>query len=63
MTAPDTSLEKEQRRHAPALLGIALAVLVGGIMGAAMTYWAVERADTPPATEEATSDATGMPVD
>ncbi|MAM61666.1 hypothetical protein [Maritimibacter sp. UBA3975] len=63
MSAPDTSLEREQRRHAPALVGIALAVLIGGIMGAAMTYWAIERSDTAPATEEATSDATGMPVD
>ncbi|MBV7409400.1 hypothetical protein [Maritimibacter sp. DP1N21-5] len=60
MSAPHTNIERQQRRHFPALAGIALAVLVGGIMGAAMTYTAIDRADAPEAT--GVSDATGQPV-
>lgn len=63
MTAPDTTLEREERRHAPALLGIALAVLVGLVMGAAITYVTIDRADAPAAASEQTTDATGTPVE
>lgn len=62
MTAPDTSLEHEERRHAPALAGIAIAVLVGLIMGAAITYVTIERSDDGPAAASETTDATGAPV-
>ncbi|WP_298492007.1 hypothetical protein [uncultured Maritimibacter sp.] len=60
MSAPQTNIKREERRHFPALAGIALAVLVGVVMGAAVTYTAVDRADAPEAS--GVSDATGQPV-
>lgn len=63
MSASDTSLEREERRHAPALVGIALAVLIGLIMGGAITYATIDRADAPAAASEETTDATGTPVE
>ncbi|MGR3363657.1 MAG: hypothetical protein ACU0CY_05690 [Maritimibacter harenae] len=63
MSAPDTSLEREQRRHAPSLLGIGLSMGAGLIMGATIMYVSIERSDTPEAPEAAPSDATGLPVE
>lgn len=45
MSAPSTNVERETKRHAPSLLGIGLAVLVGLVMGAAITFTAIERSD------------------
>lgn len=41
MSAPSTNIERESRRHAPSLIGIALAMLIGGVMGATITYTAL----------------------
>lgn len=45
MSAPTTNTERETRRHAPSLVGIAIAVVIGGIMGAAITFTAIDRSD------------------
>ncbi len=41
MSAPSTNIERESRRHAPSLIGIALAMLIGGVMGATITFTAL----------------------
>ncbi|HBZ45458.1 MAG TPA: hypothetical protein DEO85_15710 [Maritimibacter sp.] len=57
MSAPTTNIEREKRRHAPSLLGIILAMLVGLIMGAAITFTAIERSDAPAADQPVMGEA------
>lgn len=59
MSAPSTNVNRETRRHAPSLLGIILAVLIGLIMGAAITYTAIDRNDRPEAAESMSSNPQG----
>ncbi|WP_376874068.1 hypothetical protein [Albirhodobacter sp. R86504] len=64
MSAPDTNIHKETRRHRPALLGIGAAVLFGLLMFFAVGFEAAEDADAPavvaPQGESGvTTDATG----
>ncbi|SIN86350.1 hypothetical protein [Vannielia litorea] len=47
MSAPDTNIEKQTKRHSGPLLGIALAVGVGVLAIAAWLLWAADEGNTP----------------
>ncbi len=47
MSAPDTNTPKEARRHRPALLAIAAAILFGFIMFMAIGFEATDDSDDP----------------
>lgn len=60
MSAPDTNIKKQERRHAPALSGITIALLASGVIMIAVALFvgvpwneqAAPNATTPPATAE-----------
>ena len=45
MSAPDTNIEKQERRHAPSLWGIKGAMVFGALMMIGLVFFAVFRAD------------------
>ncbi|RFP86840.1 hypothetical protein DZK27_13455 [Rhodobacteraceae bacterium 63075] len=45
MSPPDTNIEKQERRHRPALWGIAIAVVIALVFVATRTVMTVENAD------------------
>lgn len=45
MSPPDTDIEKQERRHSPALWGIAIAIILGFVFFAMMALTTVENAD------------------
>jgi len=47
MSAPNTNIESQERRHWPSLLGIAISALVGAALGAAIMFAAVTRGNDP----------------
>lgn len=56
MSAPDTNLARQRRRHSFVLIGMALAVIFGVVI---IGYWLMEEAATsnPPEQPQATSPA------
>jgi hypothetical protein len=59
MSAPKTNLEKQRRRHAVPLIGMALAVAFGVLVIVLLLFRQVERAPddvAPPASEGAVLD-------
>jgi len=63
MSAPDTYIEKQKKRHKPALLGIKGAIGAGAIIILMLMFFVIGngRDDTPPAADG--SDTTVVPVD
>jgi hypothetical protein len=51
MSAPDTNIEKQTRRHKPALFGIFAAIAVGGLLFLTIFFSAVD--DDAAATNDA----------
>lgn len=49
MSAPDTNLPKEAKRHRPALIGIAAAVIFGLVVFMAIGFEATDTTDDPSA--------------
>lgn len=47
MSAPETNVEKQKKRHRAPLVGIALAVAAGVIFMAIWLVWATEEGNTP----------------
>ena len=47
MSAPDTDLEKQQRRHRPALAGMGLAVILAAVLLALFVGWLFVGTDGP----------------
>lgn len=47
MSAPDTNIERQTKRHGGSVWGIAFAVLVGLAMGAAITFTALSGDENP----------------
>lgn len=47
MSAPDTSVKRQERQHLPSLIAIAISVLFGLVMGFAIAWTAIDRADAP----------------
>ena len=47
MSAPDTNVEKQSRRHKGPIIGIALAVAFGGLMALLMTGTSIFRGEEP----------------
>jgi len=45
MSAPDTNIERQEREHAPSLLGIKGAMIFGALMMIGLVFFAVFRAD------------------
>jgi hypothetical protein len=45
MSAPDTNMKKQKRRHKPALIGIGAAVLFGIAMMIGLGFFVVDNAD------------------
>lgn len=61
MSAPDTNLETQTRKHGPSLMGIKGAMLFGALMMIGLACFAVFRADNYGASaydENASGDAT-----
>jgi hypothetical protein len=61
MSAPRTNLDRQKRRHIPALIGIAVTALFGVLV---IVYWLFEEAaqsDPPPAADEVEAPATAIP--
>ncbi len=52
MSPPDTDIEKQERRHRPALWGIAIAIILGFVFFASRTMLTVENADTDEQTDD-----------
>jgi hypothetical protein len=49
MSAPSTNIEKQKRRHKPALIGIFAMLAVGAVMFLAIFFSAVDDSDAPAA--------------
>lgn len=49
MSAPDTNIERQKQRHAPALLGIRAAVVFGALMLIGVIFSTVIRGEAPTA--------------
>ena len=56
MSAPSTNTEKQARRHKPALIGIAVAAILGGLFFLLNMGSTIET-ETPPADGIATEEA------
>jgi len=63
MSAPNTNVETQAKRHSPALSGIATALVVAGALAVALILWLVTSDElimpTPPSVEQTNSVATG----
>jgi hypothetical protein len=59
MSAPDTNIEKQKRRHWPALVGIAAALIFGGIVALSILGTAVE---APPEDASEINQIDGAPT-
>lgn len=59
MSAPKTNIEKQKRRHWPALLGIAVVLIFAGIVFLNMVGTAVE---TPPDDASEINEIDGAPT-
>ncbi len=55
MSAPNTDIEKQVRRHSPSLFGISLAVAAAAAIGIAITLWneEIDEGNTGQSLEEA----------
>lgn len=59
MSAPDTNLEKQKKRHVPSLVGIGLAAVFGVAMIVALTFIVSARGDDPDGSEVQVDGRTG----
>jgi len=61
MSAPQTNLEKQKRRHKGPLIGMAVGLIVGVLL---MIYWGAAGSDdiaTPPDAQDTTAPAVVQP--
>ncbi|MSU90536.1 hypothetical protein GE300_13070 [Rhodobacteraceae bacterium 2CG4] len=63
MSAPHDSPEKQARRHKPALGGIALSLIVGGLFALLIAAWAILGGDDPDGAETRIEGLTGEEVE
>jgi len=59
MSAPQDSPERQAKRHKPALGGIALSLVVGGIFAFLIVAWAILGGDDPEGAETQINGVTG----
>jgi len=57
MSAPDTNTERQAKRHSPALIGIAVAVLLAVLAGVVMGGWGEVENDATPQIESTAQPA------
>ncbi|MCE8008597.1 hypothetical protein [Aestuariivita sp.] len=57
MSAPDTNLDKQARRHGPPLWAMALAISLTFAGALAVAIWTTEPSDGPPVPTVSTSQA------
>lgn len=67
MSAPDTNVEKQEKRHKPALLGIRAAMIFGALMMAGLAIYVMtngdeESADAVTNTDQATEPEASTPA-
>ena len=63
MSAPDTNTERQAKRHRPALVGMAVAVLVALALLFAYSIYVAEDGNTPQGAEEQVDGRTGVVED
>lgn len=51
MSAPDTDIKKEEKRHGPSLVGIAVSVIFALVLLAFLTIYVVNRGGEPEGAE------------
>ncbi|MHA3977449.1 hypothetical protein ACW9UR_07195 [Halovulum sp. GXIMD14794] len=59
MSAPQDSPEREAKRHKPALGGIALSLIVGGVLAVLIAAWAILGGDDPEGADAQVNGVTG----
>lgn len=59
MSAPQDSPERQAKRHKPALGGIALSLIVGGILAFLIVAWAILGGENPDGAETQINGVTG----
>ncbi|MEJ6402595.1 hypothetical protein [Yoonia sp. 2307UL14-13] len=63
MSAPDTNVEKQTRRHRPSLLGISVAVGFALILLCGLIIFVVERGQEPAGADDQIDGRTGAVVE
>lgn len=64
MSAPDTNIDKQEKQHKPALIGIRGAAVFGVLMILAMLFFVIDNGRDDDATPAAvSSETTAAPVD
>lgn len=63
MSAPDTNIEKQQRRHAGPLTGMTVAVVFAGLLLVGLIGWTVYNAGVPEGSETQIDGRTGAAVE
>jgi len=59
MSAPDTNIETQERRHAGPLTGMALAVTFAGVLLVGLIFWTVYKGGAPEGSETQVDGRTG----
>ena len=62
MSAPDTNIEKQEKRHKPALLGMGAAVLWSVVLLVGLIAWVVYQGSEPEGAETQVDGRTGQEV-
>jgi len=60
MSAPDTDVEKQSKRHRPALIGIVAAAVFGVLMMIVLTLFVFARGDEPEGADVQIDGRTGI---
>lgn len=63
MSAPDTNIEKQEKRHKPALLGIKGAALFGVLMVLILLFFVIDNGREDMVPEASNSEIITSPVD
>lgn len=59
MSAPDTDIEKQEKRHKPSLVGMGAAVAFAGVLLAIFLMWTVDRGGVPKGADVQVDGRTG----
>jgi len=62
MSAPDTDVEEEKRKHKPALIGLRGAMILGAALLVGLIVWVVAQGQEPVAPEVRIDGRTGEEV-
>lgn len=59
MSAPETNVEKQEKRHKPALIGMGAAVVWAGVLLVGLILWIVYQGNEPEGAEAQIDGRTG----